>query len=396
MLDGRHFGASPWSRLNRIELGQVAPSVMLPISHPSAVTPPNPCQPGDKPFVQLPPLYRQHLVEQDDTLTYSRSFLQHQLHIQSQSLEEQRRMIERQQARIAYIEDIMEALFQGQKNLYAIIEAFRRLPEACVSVQKERPDTDSSNPLARIIKSVATNTSEAAGIEAWSDGIGNQSKILESRAFPGAIGVPFQASQGFEQVHTVPYLVAESAAATSEQTSPRNQLLGENRPQALIVAKSDTPESFVSIESPQLPRVREHDQRITPYPWLPASVGDPARPEGKEGSHPQAITYARGHGWEVNNTYISKRSLSQSSSDPMTDQLLKRQQGSPSPIGLRKKRSRKQRSLTQSSSSDYTVRVNPPLFVSPVRSSQNSTDEPTGSKLQQPKILQFVHYVPGP
>jgi hypothetical protein len=197
-------------------------------------------------------------------------------------------------------------------------------------------------------------------------------------------------------VHTVPYLVAESAAATSEQTSPRNQLLGENRPQALTIAKPDTPDSFVPIESRQLPRVQERDQRSTPYPWLPASVGDPARPEGKGGSHPQAITYAPGRGWEVNTTYISKRSLSQSSSDLMTYQLPKRQQGSPSPIGLRKKRSRKERSLTRNSSADHTVRVDPPLFVSPVRSSQNSTGEPTGSKLQQPKILQFIHYVPGP
>jgi hypothetical protein len=305
-------------------------------------------------------------------------------------------MIERQQARIAYIEDIMEALFQGQKNLYAIIEAFRRLPEACVPVAKEQPDTDSNNPLARIIKSVATKTSEAAGIEAWSDGIGNQSKKLESRAFPGAIDVPFQASQGFKQVDTIPYLVAEPAAATSEQTSPRNHLLGENRPHALTVTKPDTPESFVPIESPQLPRVREHDQRITPYLWLPASVDDPARPEGKGGPHPQAITYAPGGGWAVNTTYISRRSLSQPSSDPITDQLPKRQQVSPSPVGLRKKRSRKQRSLTRNSSADHTVRANPPLFVSPVRSSQNSTGEPTGSKLQRPKILQFIHYVPGP
>lgn len=374
---------------------QVAPPTMLPGPRDSLLLPPEPSQPRNPTSLQLPSLSQQHPVAQDGAISQLQSSLQSQLHVHSQILEEQRQEIENQRHQIARMDSTIEALRHEQRNIYAVVDEVRHELRARGSApEHHHPDT--SEPLdilTQEVQHISAKTNEIHGLKMQLDILRSQVRRLEQvrHGSPGANGAPASEPLSHEQASHAPAGFATNTPSAPEQRPLLYQTPIENRLPAPIAANPELPDPRVQPESRTLPGIRSIDPNTPLSSWRPAGAIAPPPSMPMVGSSPQIEAPAPGSGWAAVNTNTApKRLISEPSFESTTPGSPKRQRLAPL-----MPRTFDQQSPAQGSSPYHSVSGDSLPTVPTLQSTQNPSNESTGSVPPQPNPLRFVQFASG-
>ncbi|KAI4735720.1 hypothetical protein E4T50_13762 [Aureobasidium sp. EXF-12298] len=368
---------------------------MLPGPRDSLLLPPEPSQPRNPTSLQLPSLSQQHPVAQDGAISQLQSSLQSQLHVHSQILEEQRQEIENQRHQIARMDSTIEALRHEQRNIYAVVDEVRHELRARGSApEHHHPDT--SEPLdilTQEVQHISAKTNEIHGLKMQLDILRSQVRRLEQvrHGSPGANGAPASEPLSHEQASHAPAGFATNTPSAPEQRPLLYQTPIENRLPAPIAANPELPDPRVQPESRTLPGIRSIDPNTPLSSWRPAGAIAPPPSMPMVGSSPQIEAPAPGSGWAAVNTNTApKRLISEPSFESTTPGSPKRQRLAPL-----MPRTFDQQSPAQGSSPYHSVSGDSLPTVPTLQSTQNPSNESTGSVPPQPNPLRFVQFASG-
>lgn len=404
MLDEHRPDAPHVGNLVDSEPRQVASSAMLVGSRDSLLPPPTvePTQPRNVSSIQLPSLSQQHPTAQDGIISQLQSSLQSQLHVHSQILEEQRQEIDNQRHHIARIDNAIDALHHEQRNIYALVDEVRHELRAR-GPATEHPDTSEVDILTERVQNIGAQTNEIAGLKMQVDILRSQVRRLERSerlGSPGPGGAPPSESLGHEQAasghappSTAPFMTNTPSAP--DQRPLLYQTPIENRLPAPIAANPELPDPRIQAESRTLPGIRSIDASCaTPLSsWRPAGGIPPSQSAPVVGSSPQIEAPAPGSGWAAVNTNTApKRLISEPSFESSTPGSPKRQRLAP----LMPRTNYDQQSPAQGSSPyHHSVSGDSLPTVPTLQSTQNPSNESTGSMPPQPNPLRFVQFASG-
>ncbi|KAI5268865.1 hypothetical protein E4T47_07485 [Aureobasidium subglaciale] len=396
MLDEHRPDASHVGNPVDSEPRQVAPPpTMLPGPRDSLLPPPELSQPRNATTLHLPSLSQQHPAAQDGIISQLQSTLQSQLHVHSQILEEQRQEIDNQRHQLIRIDNTIDALHREQRSIYAMVDEVRHELRARGPAPPVQPDTNVVDILTQEVQNISTKTNEIAGLRMQLDILRSQVRRLERHGSPGANGATPMEPPAHEQLPHVPTPVAAFAAGTPSAPDQRPLLYQtplENRLPAPIVANPELPDVRIQSESRTLPGIRSIDPNTPVSSWRPAVSIAPPPSAPIAGSSPQIEAPAPGSGWAAVNTNTApKRLISEPSFESTTPGSPKRQRLAPL-----MPRTYDQHSPAQGSSPYHSISGDSLPTVPTLQSTQNPSNESTGSVPPQPNPLRFVQFASGP
>ncbi|CAD0106125.1 unnamed protein product [Aureobasidium uvarum] len=296
---------------------------------------------------------------------------------------------------MARMDSTIEALRHEQRNMYAVVDEVRHELRARGSApEHQHPDTSEVDILTQEVQNISAKANEIAGLKMQLDILRSQVRRLERHGSPGASGATPSESLGHEQVSHAPPVVAgfvTNTPSAPEQRPLLYQTPMENRLPAPITVNPELPDPRVQSESRTLPGIRSIDPNTPLSSWRPAGAIAPPPSAPMVGSSPQIEAPAPGNGWAAVNTNTApKRLISEPSFESTTPGSPKRQRLAPL-----MPRTYDQQSPAQGSSPYHSVSGDSLPTVPTLQSTQNPSNESTGSVPPQPNPLRFVQFASG-